>query len=83
MKKQEVIERFSAQAVAEKIDRERKVNITVGPAASNLPVPSWMAPHGEIIKKYRCKYCGAPSEVDPADQLPPPDYCYESDHVSF
>ena len=29
---------------------------------------------------YRCKYCGAQSEVHPQDQRPPPDYCHESDH---
>lgn len=27
-----------------------------------------------------CKYCGAPSYLDPSDQTPPPDYCHESDH---
>ena len=31
---------FIKQAVAEKIAREREVHITVGPTASNLPVPS-------------------------------------------
>lgn len=30
---------------------------------------------------YRCKYCGAQSEVHPQDQRPPPDYCHESDHT--
>ena len=29
---------------------------------------------------FACKYCGAPSWVDPSDQLPPPDYCHEGDH---
>ena len=29
-----------------------------------------------------CKFCGAPSWVDPADQSPPADYCHESDHGS-
>lgn len=29
---------------------------------------------------FTCKYCGAPSWVDPSDQSPPPDYCHESDH---
>lgn len=29
---------------------------------------------------YICKYCGAPSWVDPSDQMPPADYCHESDH---
>ena len=29
---------------------------------------------------FACKYCGAPSWVDPSDQTPPPDYCHESDH---
>lgn len=31
---------------------------------------------------YQCKYCGAPSWYEPADQIPPPDYCHESDHGS-
>lgn len=30
--------------------------------------------------EHTCKYCGAPSYVDPSDQCPPPDYCHESDH---
>lgn len=29
---------------------------------------------------YRCKYCGAPSWIDPSDQVRPPAYCHESDH---
>jgi len=29
---------------------------------------------------FTCKYCGAPSWLDPHDQTPPPDYCHESDH---
>lgn len=29
-----------------------------------------------------CKFCGAPSQVDPADQSPPPDYCHPEDHLS-
>lgn len=29
---------------------------------------------------FECKYCGAPSWVDPSDQVPPPDYCHEEDH---
>lgn len=27
-----------------------------------------------------CKYCGAPSYVDPSDQVPPADACHSSDH---
>ncbi len=40
----------------------------MGQAESNLEVP------------FTCKYCGCPSWVDPSDQVPPPDYCQESDH---
>lgn len=29
---------------------------------------------------HRCKYCGAPSWVDPSDQDAPSDYCHEQDH---
>lgn len=31
---------------------------------------------------FKCKYCGAPSWIDPSDQIPPPDYCHDSDHGS-
>ena len=27
-----------------------------------------------------CKFCGAPSWIDPSDQWAPPDYCHEADH---
>lgn len=33
-----------------------------------------------MVPPFRCKYCGAPSWVDPSDQTPPPAYCHESDH---
>jgi hypothetical protein len=29
---------------------------------------------------FTCKFCGAPSWIEPSDQTPPPDYCHESDH---
>lgn len=29
-----------------------------------------------------CKFCGAPSWIDPSDQEPPTDYCHENDHGS-
>lgn len=29
---------------------------------------------------YTCKFCGAPSQLEPIDQTPPPDYCHPSDH---
>lgn len=29
---------------------------------------------------YRCKYCGAPSWIDPTDQVPPKDFCHFGDH---
>lgn len=35
-----------------------------------------------VEQPYRCKFCGAPSWVDPSDQDAPPDYCHESDHGS-
>lgn len=31
---------------------------------------------------HTCKFCGAPSWLDPSEQDPPPDYCHESDHGS-
>lgn len=31
---------------------------------------------------HRCKYCGAPSWVDPSDQVSPVDVCWEGDHAS-
>jgi hypothetical protein len=33
-----------------------------------------------VVPPFTCKFCGAPSWVDPADQEPPADYCHESDH---
>lgn len=30
---------------------------------------------------FTCKFCGRPSAVDPSDQMAPPDYCHESDHL--
>ncbi len=32
--------------------------------------------------QHDCKYCGAPSWIDPSDQTPPQDYCQEIDHGS-
>jgi rubrerythrin len=29
---------------------------------------------------YICQYCGQPSWIDPVDQTPPANYCWESDH---
>lgn len=29
---------------------------------------------------FKCTYCGRPSWVDPADQVPPSDYCQDIDH---
>ncbi len=34
----------------------------------------------DIKPPYTCKFCGAPSWLDPSEQAPPPDYCHESDH---
>ncbi len=34
----------------------------------------------EITPPYTCKFCGAPSWYEPSEQIPPPDYCHESDH---
>lgn len=31
-------------------------------------------------KIYECRFCGAPSAVDPSDQTPPADYCHPEDH---
>ena len=30
--------------------------------------------------EFTCKFCGAPSWVDPSDQECPPDYCHPGDH---
>lgn len=32
------------------------------------------------LAPFTCKFCGAPSWFEPIDQVPPPDYCHESDH---
>lgn len=34
----------------------------------------------ERPRPFQCRFCGCPSWVDPSDQVPPPDYCHESDH---
>lgn len=31
---------------------------------------------------YVCRYCGAPTEVEPYDQEAPIDYCHPEDHLS-
>ena len=36
-----------------------------------------------VVQEFTCKYCGAPSEIDPSDQTPPPDYCHPEDHRSI
>jgi len=33
-----------------------------------------------VLAPFTCKFCGAPSWFEPIDQVPPPDYCHESDH---
>ena len=38
------------------------------------------APRKHNENSFICKFCGAPSYIDPYDQVPPPDYCHESDH---
>jgi hypothetical protein len=35
-----------------------------------------------IQPPFTCKFCGAPSWIDPLDQEAPADYCHESDHGS-
>jgi len=34
----------------------------------------------ERPRPFQCRFCGSPSWVDPRDQVPPLDYCNESDH---
>lgn len=34
------------------------------------------------IAPFKCKFCGLPSWIDPADQEPPTDACHEYDHGS-
>jgi hypothetical protein len=29
---------------------------------------------------HSCKFCGAPSWLEPDEQTAPPDYCHEADH---
>lgn len=33
-----------------------------------------------MIAPFKCTYCGQPSWIDPADQVPPLDYCQDIDH---
>lgn len=32
------------------------------------------------MDSYTCQYCGADSELEPSEQLPPRDYCHQGDH---
>ena len=50
-----------------------------GSEIADEEVTHWM-PLPALPPLHKCKYCGAPSYVDPSDQEPPPDYCHESDH---
>ena len=34
-------------------------------------------------EKFRCKFCVEWSEVDPADQAAPADFCHPEDHVGL
>ena len=52
---------------------------TNGGEIADEEVTHWM-PLPALPPLHKCKYCGAPSYVDPSDQCPPPDYCHESDH---
>lgn len=36
---------------------------------------------GQTMTEYTCKFCGAPSQLAPSEQSPPPDYCHEEDHL--
>ena len=54
---------------------------TPGLELDNTEVTHWM-PLPALPPAHKCKYCGVPSHVDPSDQVPPPDYCHESDHGS-
>lgn len=34
--------------------------------------------------EFTCRFCGAPSSVDPKDQTcPPPSYCHPEDHLGL
>jgi hypothetical protein len=35
-----------------------------------------------VKEHFTCKFCGASSEIDPSDQILPPDYCHTEDHFS-
>jgi hypothetical protein len=37
-------------------------------------------PADQLVEPFTCRFCGAPSWVDPSDQTMPPDYCHPSDH---
>lgn len=37
-------------------------------------------PEEESREIYKCKFCGSDTLIDPVDQIPPKNYCHESDH---
>lgn len=41
--------------------------------------PQWERIPGTTAP-FTCKFCGAPSWVDPSDQTQPADYCHDGDH---
>lgn len=59
-----------------------KNDITGDRLVTKVSSPAFRNNYDAIFKKppFKCVFCGAPSWIDPSDQLPPPDYCHESDH---
>lgn len=41
---------------------------------------SWSPRQAPVAPPYQCRYCGAPSWLEPIDQCAPPDYCHPPDH---
>lgn len=51
------------------------------PTVNLSDVRGWLDAHDpDEPASYRCKLCGAPSWVDPSDQVPPADGCHPVDH---
>lgn len=60
----------------------KKVWERIGLVAAQPPLKAEGKAPSPSEPPFKCRYCGAPSWVDPSDQVTPPTFCHESDHGS-
>lgn len=71
----------TAKGSIEKIAFEPRVKYRSNFVAPTVPYPENVQPNESAEFLYRCKFCGAPSQIDPYDQTMPVDYCHPGDHT--